>query len=101
MHENGLINDREETRGSDWISPVDEGWGHFRGTDSYTRPLKTKGSWTFAHHTLSCNNPMDQTRKKIPSLAVMAAEQVAAHISEERHFQASTYSCENDLCHRN
>ena len=81
MNENGPINDRKETRGSDQISPVDKGWGYLRGTNSSTRPMKTKGSWTFARRTLSCNNPMDQTRKEIPSLSVMASEQVAAHIS--------------------
>ena len=71
MNENGPINDREETRGGDQIFPVDEGCGRLCGTDSSTRPMETKGSWAFAQRTLSYNNPMDQTRKEISSLAVM------------------------------
>ena len=45
--------------------------------------FKTNGSWAYTRRTLSCDNPMDPPTTEIPSLVVLATEQVVAHISGE------------------
>ena len=63
---------------------MDEGWGRLRGNNSSYGPFRTKGSWAYVRRTLSCNVPsVDPPRTEVRSLAVLAAEQVAAHMSEE------------------
>ena len=84
MNVDNINNDNEGRWGHDQSFPVDEGWGCLRGSGSSTRPFKTKGSWAYARRALSCNVPsVDPPRTEVRSLAVLAAEQVAAHMSEE------------------
>ena len=81
-NEGNIDDDNEETLGPDRRAQEDDGWGKIRNNNGSTKAIKTKGSWAYARRTLSCDNPStDPPTIKVPSLTVLAAEQVANHIS--------------------
>ena len=83
MSEGNINADDEETLEPDRRGADDGGWGRIRSNHGSTRAMKTKGSWAFARHTLSCENATDPPTIKLPSLTVLAAEQVAKIISDK------------------
>ena len=81
MNEDNIDDDNEETLAPDQRAMEDDGWGKIHNINGSTRAIKTKGSWAYARRTLSCDNPTGPPTIKVPSLTVLAAEQVAKHIS--------------------
>ena len=83
MNDGNIGDDNEETLGPNGRAMENDGWGKIGNINGSTRTIKTKGSWAYTRCTLSCDNPTDPLRIEVPSLEVLTAKQVAAHISEE------------------
>ena len=67
-----------------WSNPEDDRWGRLCGAASTSQLLKTKGLWAYPRCTLNYNKPVDPPRMKVRPLAVLAAEQVATHMPEDK-----------------
>lgn len=94
MNEGNTNADNEETLEPNGRGADDGGWGRIRPNNGSTRAIKTKGSWAFARRTLSgetTTNLVAGQRSpstiKVPSLTVLAAEQVAKVISDKEMLQ--------------
>ena len=94
MNEGNINADDEETLESNRRMAEDGGWGRIRSNNGSTRAMKTKGSWAFARRTLSCNTATDPPAIKLPSLTVLAAEQVAKIISDKDMLQLAPIHAE-------
>ena len=90
MNEGNINADDEETLEPNGRGVEDGGWGRIRSNNGSTRAIKTKGSWAFARRTLATDPPTI----KLPSLAVLAAEQVAKVISDKDMLQLAPIHAE-------
>ena len=87
MNEGNIDDDNEETLEPNRMTAEDGGWGRICSNNGSTRAMKMKGSWAYVRCTLSCENPTNTPTIKVPSLKVLAAEQVAKNISEKDMLQ--------------
>ena len=87
MNEGNINADDGETLEPDRMAAEDGRWGRIRSNNGSTRAMKTKGSWAFARRTLSCETATNPPTIKLPSLTVLAAEQVAKVISDKEMLQ--------------
>ena len=102
MNEENINADDEETAESNRRMAEDGGWGRIRSNNGSTRTMKTKGSWAFARRTISCNSAPDPPATtepdppaiRLPSLTVLAAEQVAKIISDKDMLQLAPIHAE-------
>ena len=94
MNEGNINADDEETLEANRRMAEDGGWGRIRINNGSTKAMKTKGSWTFAGRTLSCENATDPPAIKLPSLTMLAAEQVAKIISDKDMLQLAPIHAE-------
>ena len=90
MNEGNINADDEETLEPNGRGAEDGGWGRIRSNNGSTRAIKTKGSWAFARRTLATDPPAI----KLPSLAVLAAKQVAKVISDKDMLQLAPIHAE-------
>ena len=94
MNEGNINADDEETLEPNGRGADDGGWGRIRSNNGSTRAMKTKGSWAFARRTLGGETATNPPTIKLPSLTVLAAEQVAKVISDKDMLQLAPIHAE-------
>ena len=94
MNEGNINADDEETLEPNGRGADNGGWGRIRTNNGSTRAIKTKGSWAFARRTLSCETATNPPTIKLPSLTVLADEQVAKVISDKDMLQLAPIHAE-------